>query len=224
MRRMWAAGAVVLACLALGGTAVEVAAATPLDYNISVDSGAEAARGGTGGKVAIPGWKTSSLMTAVRYGAPGFPTRAQARKVQGESNVFYCGGATEESTARQKIAVSGRNSQIDAGKLALDLSVRIGSATNDGDSGVPDHPLPQRRRRAHRHVPDRHGGDEQRPAATHQGLGRGAAGHALAAGHPLWHGRGRHRLRRPLRQRQRAPRAPLGPGPAVIVGRSRVQA
>ena len=136
MRRMWAAGAVVLACLALGGTAVEVAAATPLGDNISVDSGAEAARAGTGGKVAIPGWKTSSLMTAVRYGAPGFPTRAQARKVQGESNVFYCGGATEESTARQKISISGRNSQIDAGKLALDLSVRIGSTTNDGDSGI----------------------------------------------------------------------------------------
>ena len=138
MRRMWAAGAVVLACLALGGTAVEVAAATPLSYNISVDSGAEAARGGTGGKVAIPGWKTSSLMTAVRYGAPGFPTRAQARKVQGESNVFYCGGATEGSTARQKIGISGRNAQIDGGQLALDLSVRIGSTTNDGDSGVTD--------------------------------------------------------------------------------------
>jgi hypothetical protein len=133
---MWAAGAVALACLALGATAFEVAAATPLDYNISIDSGAEAARAGTGGKVAIPGWKTSSLMTAVRYGAPGFPTRAQARKVQGESNAFYCGGATEGSTARQKISISGRNSQIDAGKLALDLSVRIGSATNDGDSGV----------------------------------------------------------------------------------------
>jgi hypothetical protein len=136
MRRMWAAGAVVLACLALGGTSVEVAAATPLDYNISVDSGAEAARGGTGGKVAIPGWKTSSLMTAVRYGAPGFLTRAQARKVMGESNVFYCGGATEGSTARQKIVISGRNAQIDGGELTLDLSVRIGSTTNDGDSGV----------------------------------------------------------------------------------------
>ena len=194
MRRMWAAGAVVLACLALGGTAIEVSAATPLGYNISVDSGAEAARGGTGGKVAIPGWKTSSLMTAVRYGAPGFPTRAQARKVQGESNVFYCGGATEGSTARQKIGISGRNAQIDGGQLALDLSVRIGSTTNDGDSGIMTHPLPQRRGRAHRHVRDRHGRDQQRPAAAHQGHGRGAAGDALAAGHPLWHGRGGHRL------------------------------
>lgn len=143
MRRMWAAGAVALACLALGGTTVGVAAATPLevaatplDYNISIDSGAEAARGGTGGKVAIPGWKTSSLMTAVRYGAPGFPTRAQARRVFGETNVFYCGGATERSTARQKIALSGRNSQIDAGNFAVDLSVRIGSTNNDGDAGV----------------------------------------------------------------------------------------
>ena len=123
-------------CLALGGTPIEVSAATPLGYNISVDSGAEAARGGTGGKVAIPGWKTSSLMTAVRYGAPGFPTRAQARKVQGESNVFYCGGATEDRRRARRSPSAAATARYDAGKLALDLSVRIGSTTNDGDSGV----------------------------------------------------------------------------------------
>lgn len=134
MRRVWAAAAAVLTCLALGGGAV-AAAGTPLGSNITVNSGAEAGGGGTGEVVPIPLWQTTSMMTAVRYGAPGFPSRAEADVVNGESNFFYCGANTGGSAARQRVGIRGRNSLIDGNGLSLDVTVRIGSPSNDGDSG-----------------------------------------------------------------------------------------
>lgn len=134
MRRMWAAGAAILMCLALGGV-VDAAATTPLDFNITVNSGAEAAQGGTGQVVPIPLWKTSSSMTAVKYGTPGFPSKADAKAVNGEVNLFYCGANTAELAARQRVGIRGRAALIDGGGLSLDLTVRIGSTTTDGDAG-----------------------------------------------------------------------------------------
>jgi len=134
MRRLWGIGVAALVCVALGGVA-DAAARTPLDFNITVDSGAEAARGGTGEVVPIPLWKTTSTMTAVRYGAPGFPTRAQGRAGKGEVNFFYCGDDTAGSMARQRVRILGREQLTDSGGLALDLSVRIGAANEDGDAG-----------------------------------------------------------------------------------------
>jgi len=135
MRRMWAAGAAVVVSLVLGGGVVHGASKTPLDFNISVNSGAEAAQGGTGEVVPIPLWKTTSMMTAVKYGTPGFPSKADAKAVNGEANVFYCGASTAGSAARQRIGIHGRAALIDGGGLSLDLAVRIGSTTTDGDAG-----------------------------------------------------------------------------------------
>jgi hypothetical protein len=134
MRGVWTIAATILMCLAFGGV-VDAAATTPLGYNITVNSGAEAGQGGTGGVVAIPLWKTSSTMTAVRYGAPGFPSKADARAVNGETNLFYCGANTAGSMARQRVGIHGRNRLIDGGGLSLDITVRIGSTANDGDAG-----------------------------------------------------------------------------------------
>ncbi len=134
MRRLWAIGAAALVCMALAGVA-DAAARTPLGLNITVDSGAEAAQGGTGEVVPVPLWRTTSTMTAVRYGAPGFPTRAQARAGKGEANFFYCGDITAGSMARQRVRIHGRERLTDSGGLALDLSVRIGVAAEDGDAG-----------------------------------------------------------------------------------------
>ena len=135
MRRMLTAGAVILMCLAISGGVVDAAATTPLGSNVTVGSGAEHARGGTGEVVPIPLWKTSSTMTAVRYGAPGFPSKAEARAVNGETNFFYCGENTAGSTARQRVRIYGRDALIDRGGLSLYLWVRIGSDTTDGDAG-----------------------------------------------------------------------------------------
>jgi len=135
MRRMWVAGAAVLMCLALGGGVVGAAATTPLDFNISVNSGAEGGRGGRGGVVPIPLWRTTSTMTAVKYGTPGFLSKAVARASKGRVNFFYCGANTARSEARQRIGIRGRSRLIDRGGLSLKLTVRIGSTTNDGDAG-----------------------------------------------------------------------------------------
>ena len=134
MRRMWAAGVAMSVCLALGGV-VDTAARTPLDFNISVNSGAEAGQGGRGDVVPIPLWRTTSMMTAVRYGSPGFPSKAFARAVNGEVNFFYCGTRTAGSSARQRIGIFGRDRLIDRGGLSLDVQVRIAAPTTDGDAG-----------------------------------------------------------------------------------------
>lgn len=135
MHRMWVAGAAVLMSLALGGEALEAAARTPLDFNISVNSGAEHRRGGGGEVVPIPLWKTTSRMTAVKYGTPGFPSKAVARTSFGEKNFFYCGRHTARSKAIQRIGIHRRNRIIDRGDLFLKLTVRIGSTTEAGDAG-----------------------------------------------------------------------------------------
>ena len=135
MRRIWVAGAATLMCLALGGGVVEAAARTPLGFNITVNSGAEGGQGGRGAVVPIPLWKTTSAMTAVKYGAPGFPSKAEATAINGEANFFYCGASTAGSEARQRVGIYRRDRLIDSGGVSLELAVRIGSATNDGDAG-----------------------------------------------------------------------------------------
>jgi len=135
MRRIWVAGAAALYCLALGGGVVSAASKTPLDFNISMNSGAEAARAGKGKVVPIPLWKTTSRMTAVKYGAPGFPSKAVARASHGKNNFFYCGRRTARSKAIQRIPIYGRARLIDRGRLNLRTTVRIGSDTTDGDAG-----------------------------------------------------------------------------------------
>ena len=135
MYRLWVAGVAAMLCLALSVEAVEGASTTTLGSNISWDSGAEQARAGRGAVVKIPGWKTTSTMTAVRYGTPGFPTRAEARASFGERNLFYCGRNTAGSVASQRIPIRGRNRLIDQSRLVLRLTVRIGSNSTDGDSG-----------------------------------------------------------------------------------------
>ena len=134
MGRMSAAAA-VLVCFALLGVS-DVVARTPLDFNISVNSGAEGGPGGSGQVVPIPLWRTTSAMTAVRYGSPGFPGEAFARTINGEENFFYCGRSTAGSTARQRIGIDGRGRLIDRGGLVLDARVRIGVRTDDGDTGL----------------------------------------------------------------------------------------
>jgi hypothetical protein len=135
MHRMWIAGTVVFMSLVLGGGAVAAAAKTPLDSNISVNSGAEARQGGRGGVVPIPLWKTTSRMTAVKYGTAGFPSKAVAKDSFGEKNFFYCGRRTARSTAVQRIGINRRNRIINRGGLSMNLTVRIGSDTEDGDTG-----------------------------------------------------------------------------------------
>jgi propanediol dehydratase large subunit len=135
MNRTGTACAAILMCLAFGGEVAHAAARTPLDFNISVNSGAEGGRGGRGQVVPIPLWRTTSTMTAVRYGTPGFPSRAEAIASHGEKNFFYCGQDTAKSVARQRIAILRRDRLIDRGSLALRLTVRIGSNSTDGDAG-----------------------------------------------------------------------------------------
>jgi len=134
LRHAIAAMLLATASLAASGGA-DAATTTRLDFNIAVDPGAEAATGGTGAVVPIPLWSTTSTMTAVAYGAPGFPSTAYAGTIKGGKDLFYCGRGTAASSARQKIKISGRNELIDSGQLKLQTTIRMGTTADDGDAG-----------------------------------------------------------------------------------------
>lgn len=135
MPRMWLVSGAVLISLVMSGQAVNAGAKTPLDRNVTVNSGAEGGRGGGGRVVPIPLWKTTSKMTAVKYGTPGFPSKAVSADSFGEKNFFYCGRKTAASKAIQRVRLDGRDWAIDRGRLSLKTTVRIGSDTTDGDAG-----------------------------------------------------------------------------------------
>ena len=73
MHKLWVAIVAILMSLAPAGEVVAAATQTPLDFNISMNSGAEAGRGGKGGVVPIPLWKTTSTMTAAKLPATARP-------------------------------------------------------------------------------------------------------------------------------------------------------
>ena len=112
------------------------AGATVPTGNLLVNPGAEAAPGAADSvtQLPLPGWTVESTFTAVQYGAPGFPTLADATALGGGVNLFAGGPGGATSAATQVVDVSGAAAEIDAGKLAATLSALLG-----GYSGQTDH-------------------------------------------------------------------------------------
>ena len=136
-----------VAGLVVASPAVQVAASshTPYEANIVRNPGFEAGKGTGGYKlVPIPHWERSfGGGTVVRYGAPNFPTRSEAQRVDGGHKFFSCGENTTEGAAFQYITLVGRNADIDAGKLKVTLRVRIATFGTQPDSGWVDLSLEQ---------------------------------------------------------------------------------
>src|SRR4051794_6517346 len=117
-------GSVGLAtALLLGVEALPALAATP--PNLIADQGAEAAKAGTGGVVAIPKWtrSTGTKATAVKYGSPGFPTATSPGPNVREKN-FFAGGPADpdfgNEVLTQTVTVpAGAVSDVDAGKATF---------------------------------------------------------------------------------------------------------
>src|SRR4051812_10082267 len=84
---------VIVACTALAAAPASAVTPTPFDKNLLRNRGAEEGAGTNGySQVDIPRWRSeNNTFTVVRYGAPGFPTRAEAQRIHGGRKFFSCG-------------------------------------------------------------------------------------------------------------------------------------
>jgi hypothetical protein len=103
--------------------------------NLLVNPGAEAGAGATDAStiVAPPGWSVESTFTAVAYGAPDFPTVADATALGGGTNFFAGGPGGATSAATQVVDVSGAAAEIDAGKVVATLGAQLGGFSSQTD-------------------------------------------------------------------------------------------
>jgi hypothetical protein len=113
-----------------------LAAPTPLGKNLVRNPGAEAGPGTDGySTVAIPDWQLGGNFTVVRYGSPGFPTKAESDRIGGGKKFFSCGPATASSLAQQFRKIKGRGALIDARLMRIKVRVRLAGYLNGTDSG-----------------------------------------------------------------------------------------
>ncbi len=97
------------------------AQATIVSTNFIKNGTAEAAPGGTGGVVNVPGWtrSTGTTFTAVKYGTSGFPSTTSPAP-HNRGNNFFAGGMDAHSSnevATQTISLSSWVSRIKAGNV-----------------------------------------------------------------------------------------------------------
>ena len=109
---------------------------TPLNTNLVRNPGAEANVGGNGYTGNPPSkWNASGPWKVVKYGSPGFPTRAEAARIGGGKNFFSCGPGSDLGGLHQETRLLGRNSQIDRELLQFTFSVRIATYDAQQDKG-----------------------------------------------------------------------------------------
>jgi hypothetical protein len=106
--------------------------------NLVANPGGEDAAGAedAGTSVPVPGWETSARFTAVRYGAPEFPTPAESARIGGGANFLAGGPDSALATARQTVDVSGSAAAIDAGRLQATLSAWLGGFASQDDNAT----------------------------------------------------------------------------------------
>ncbi len=103
--------------------------------NLLANPGAEAGPGAPDASTISPppSWTTTGQLTAVRYGASGFPTGAVSSQIGGGSN-FFAAGNVATSTGEQLLNVSVAQPEIDAGGVSAALRACIGGFSSQGDN------------------------------------------------------------------------------------------
>ncbi|HEY3832563.1 MAG TPA: hypothetical protein VGO03_09745 [Acidimicrobiia bacterium] len=137
-----------VARVAACGTAIAamvVAAGAPagaaMSPNLLKNGTAEAAAGGTGGVVNVPGWtrETGTDFTAVKYGSPNFPsTTAPAPPNRGKN--FFAGGPADstfpDQVAVQNISLSKYVTKIKGGKVTFTIAGWFGGNGRSKDAAL----------------------------------------------------------------------------------------
>ena len=131
----------LLAVTAAGGAlliGLTPVAANAASANLIKNPGAEAGAGGTGGVVKVPNWKTTNGdFTAVKYGAPGFPTKTGPGPASRGKN-FFGGGPTVEpfgsSVATQTVSLASFAGKIDGRQGNVNVSGFFGGEAGQTDN------------------------------------------------------------------------------------------
>ena len=129
-----AIGVALLAVLGMLVSASAAFATYPLD-----NPGAEADTGSTTGfdNIDVSAWNEKGTLTAVVYGAGGFPTVSDSAAIGGGANFFAGGDVGAVSTAKQKAKVpNSLVPAVDAGGVQATLSGYLGGFAGQGDNTV----------------------------------------------------------------------------------------
>lgn len=106
--------------------------------NLLYNGGAERSTGydTTGVNAGLAGWSDTGTMTAIRYGAPeGYPG-ADTPGPPLRGDVFFCGGAAQQSEIDQLLDVAGLADDIDDGAVRFELSGWLGGFADQRDQAA----------------------------------------------------------------------------------------
>ena len=117
----------LVAAVVLGLACLTASWASAANYgiNLLVDGNAENA---------LNGWNSINSPAVVQYGtAGGFPTATDPGPPD-RLKAFFAGGSNPSSSLFQNIILSANAADVDAGKVACDVSAWLGGFLNDGDN------------------------------------------------------------------------------------------
>jgi hypothetical protein len=125
---------VVVCAVAL--SAVAAVAAPTLGKNLIKNPGAEAGAGATSSSqiVAPPRWTATGNITAVVYGAPGFPNAGTPGPEKRGVNFFAGGPTNAQSSIEQRINVGALADQINTGTIGYGFSGYFGGNSTENDN------------------------------------------------------------------------------------------
>jgi hypothetical protein len=120
----------IIASACVGGVvfpAAPASAQTAYDKNLLKNPGAENGSPGA----SVPRWETDTGFEAVPYGSPGVPSEKQGASIEGGEQLFSTGPYSENFDAcgsgLQYITISGRNKDIDNGKVRISIHGYLGT-------------------------------------------------------------------------------------------------
>jgi hypothetical protein len=120
--------------LSLLAVAIHASAGAELGKNLIKDPGAESAVGSPdGSEVPIPHWVQKGGLTAVLYGALGFPSQEDPGPPHRGLN-FFAGGGKRHTSASQSIDVTALAADIDTGTVSYALSAYLGGWGSQKDN------------------------------------------------------------------------------------------
>jgi hypothetical protein len=125
----------VVCAIALSAVAA-VAAPPTLGKNLIQNPGAEAGAGATSSSqiVAPPRWTAVGNITAVVYGAPGFPNASTPGPEKRGVNFFAGGPTNAQSSIEQRINVGALADQINTGTIGYGFSGYFGGNSTENDN------------------------------------------------------------------------------------------
>ncbi|HYH61173.1 MAG TPA: hypothetical protein VD766_04850 [Solirubrobacterales bacterium] len=129
----------LLAALGVFAGGVGIAAAAVPTGNLIKNSGGETNPASVDGNdnIDIPLWDDRGMFTVVEYGAPGFPTEAQAAMIGGGNDLFAGGPSGGQNVAVQRSVLPARAfADVDSGAVNARLSGYLGGFASQGDNMV----------------------------------------------------------------------------------------